>query len=92
VANLQSAIEMLLGLLTQFGLAVAATLTELELWIRSQLLEFGLSHAVQTVLLIGVAALLALGALRLFGGVIRIGVVLILLLVAIHIVMPVIQG
>ena len=44
------------------------------------------------MLLLAVAAVLVLGALRLFGGVIRIAVVLILLLVAIHIVMPVIQG
>jgi hypothetical protein len=32
------------------------------------------------------------GSLQLFGGLIRIAVVLILLLIAIHIVMPIIQG
>jgi hypothetical protein len=92
VANLQNAIDTLLRLLTQFGLVVAAALAELELWIRGQLQQLGLPHAVQTVLLLAVAAVLVLGAFRLFGGVIRIAVVLILLLVAIHIVMPVIQG
>ncbi len=92
VANLQNAIDTLLRLLTQFGLVVAAALTELELWIRGQLQQLGLPHGVQTVLLLAVAAILVLSALRLFGGVIRIAVVLILLLVAIHIVMPVIQG
>lgn len=92
MANLQNAIDTLLRLLTQFGLVVAAALTELELWIRGQLQQLGLPHGVQTVLLLAVAAILVLSALRLFGGVIRIAVVLILLLVAIHIVMPVIQG
>jgi hypothetical protein len=92
VANLQNAVDTLLRLLTQFGLVVAAALTELELWIRGQLQQLGLPHSVQTVLLLAVAAVLVLGALRLFGGVIRIAVVLLLLLLAIHIVMPVIQG
>jgi hypothetical protein len=36
--------------------------------------------------------LLVLGSWRLFGGLIRVVVVLILVLIAIHIVMPVIQG
>jgi hypothetical protein len=92
VANLQNAIDTLLRLLTQFGLVVAAALTELEMWIRSQLQQFGLPHAVQTLLLLAVAAGLLLGALRLFGGVIRIALVVVLLLVAIDIVMPVIKG
>ncbi len=92
MATLQNAIDTLLGLLTQFGVLVAAGLTELELWVRGQLQQFGLPHVVQTVLLTAVAAVLALGAVRLFGGVIRVAVVLVLLLVAIHVVMPVIQG
>ena len=61
VGNLQNAIDTLLGLLTQFGLAVAAGLTELELWLRGELQQFGLPHAVQTVILTAVAAVLALG-------------------------------
>lgn len=92
MGNLQTAINSLLGLLTQFGLAVAAILTELELWLRGELQQLGVPHALQTLILLAVAAALVVGSLQLFGGLIRIAVVLILLLIALHIVMPVIQG
>jgi hypothetical protein len=92
VGNFENAINTLLALLKQFGLAVAALLTALELWLRSVLQQFGVPHTLQTVILVAVAAILVLGALRLFGGLIRIAVVLILLLIAIHIIMPVVQG
>ncbi len=92
MGNLQSAINTLLQLLKQFGLAVAAILTSLELWLRGQLQHLGVAPVIQTVVLLAVAAILVLGALRLFGGLIRIAIVLILLLVAIHIVLPVIPN
>jgi hypothetical protein len=92
VGNFVSAINTLLALLKQFGRAIAALLTALELWLRSVLVQFGVPHTLQTVILVGVAAILVLGSLRLFGGLIRIAVVLILLLIAIHIIMPVVQG
>jgi hypothetical protein len=92
VSQLQTAIDALLNLLTQFGLAVATILTEFELWLRGVLQQIGVPHTLQTVLLLAVAAVLVLGSLRLFGGIIRIAVILVLLLIAIHIVMPVIQG
>ncbi len=76
----------------QFGLAVAAILTELELWLRGELRQLGVPQTAQTLVLLVVAALLVLGAWRLFGGLIRLAVVLVLLLIAIHIVMPVIRG
>jgi hypothetical protein len=92
VGNLQTAIDTLLKLLIQFGVAVAAILTEFELLLRGELQLLGVPHTVQTLILLAVAALLVLGSLRLFGGLIRIAVVLILVLIAIHIVMPVVQG
>jgi hypothetical protein len=92
VGNLENAINTLLDLLKQFGLAVAAVLTSLELWLRGELQALGVPHTVQTLVLLVVAAILVLGSLRLFGGLIRVAVVLILLLIAIHIVLPVIQG
>ncbi len=92
MSQLQTAIDTLLKLLTEFGLAVAGILTGFELWLRGVLQQFGVPHTLQTLLLLAVAALLVLGSLRLFGGIIRIAVILILVLVAIHIVMPVIQG
>jgi hypothetical protein len=92
VENLQSTINALLKLLTQFGLALAAILTGLELWLRGELRQLGVPQAAQTLILLVVAVLLILGSLRLFGGLIRVAAVLILMLIAIHILLPVIQG
>jgi hypothetical protein len=92
VENLRTAIDSLLSLLTQFGMAIAAMLTDLELWLREELQQLGVPHTAQTLLLLAVAVLLVLGSLRLFAGIIRIAAVLILVLIAIHIVAPVIQG
>jgi hypothetical protein len=92
VEKLQTTIDALLKLLMELGLALAALLTGLELWVREQLQQLGVSHTVQTLILLAVAAVLILGSLRLFGGLIRVAAVLILLLIAIHIVMPIIQG
>lgn len=92
MGQIETAIDSLLKLLTQFGVAVAAVLTAFELWLRHLLEQLGVPHTLQTVLLLAVAAVLVLGSLRLFGGLIRIAVVLILLLIAIHIVLPVVQG
>jgi hypothetical protein len=92
VANLQTAIDTLLHLLGQFGVAVAAMLTELEFWLRGALQQFGVPHTLQTTTLLIVAAALVVGSLQLLGGLVRLAVVLILLLLAIHIVMPVVQG
>jgi hypothetical protein len=52
----------------------------------------GVAPAAQTLILVLVAVLLILGSLRLFGGLIRVAAVLILMLIAIHILLPVIQG
>lgn len=92
MGSFENAINTLLDLLKQFAMAVAAILTSLELWLRAELQALGVPHTVQTLVLLVVAAILVLGSLRLFGGLIRVAVVLILLLIAIHIVMPVVQG
>jgi hypothetical protein len=92
VENLESAIAGLLQILKQLGLALAAILTALELMLRQELQKLGVAQNLQTVILLAVAVILVLGALRLFGGVIRIAIVLVLLLVAIHIALPVIPG
>ena len=90
--NFQNAISTLLQLLTTFGLAVAAILSGFEMWLRGALKHAGVQPPFQTVILLTVAVLLVVGSLRLFGGLIRVAAVLILLLIAIHIVLPVIQG
>lgn len=92
MSQFQTAIDTLLRLLTEFGVAVASILTGFELWLRGVLEQIGVPHTLQTVVLLAVAVVLVLGSLRLFGGLIRIAVILILLLIAIHIVMPVVHG
>jgi hypothetical protein len=88
VGNLQTAIDGLLKLIVQFGVAVIAILTGLEVWLRTQLRHLGVPPSAQTLILLAVAALLVLGSWRLFGGIIRVAVLLILVLIAIHIALP----
>jgi hypothetical protein len=92
MGNLTNAIDELLQGFRQLGDAVVGLLTALELWLRSELQRLGVPHSVQTLILLTVAVVLVLGTLRLFGGLIRVVVVLILLVIAIHIMMPIIQG
>jgi hypothetical protein len=51
----------------------------------------GLTGPAQTVVMVAIAVVLILAALKLFGGLIRVAAVLVLLLIALHIVMPVFQ-
>ena len=81
----------LLQLLIQLGDLIVAGIVTIELWLRAQLAQFGLPPNIQTAILVVLAALLIIGALRLFGGLIRIAVVLVLILIAIHILMPLTQ-
>jgi hypothetical protein len=89
---LQDAIDALLQVFRQLANAVAALLTALELWLRGELQRLGVPPTLQTLILLAVAVVLVLGTLRLLGGLVRVVVILILLLLAIHILMPVIQG
>ncbi len=85
------AIHALLQLLIEIGSLILAGILAIELWLRAQLTLLGVPPAIQTVLLVALAAVLILAALRLFGGLIRVAVVLILLLVVIHVLLPVLQ-
>ena len=91
MGNLESAINSLLRFLRQLSVVIANLLTQFEYWLHERLQDIGLPHTLQTAILLGVAVLLVLGALRLFAGLIRVAVVLILMLLVIHLVMPVIQ-
>ena len=85
------AVRSLLDLLIKLGNLIVAGLIAVEVWLRAQLTQFGLPAPVQTVILIVVAALLVIGSLRLFGGLIRVAVVLVLILIAIHVALPALQ-
>lgn len=90
--RLQTTADALLRLVMLLGLTVLAVLSGLESWLHQELRQMGVPHTAQTPILLVVAALLVLGSLRLFGGLIRVAAVLVLVLIAIHIVMPVVQG
>jgi hypothetical protein len=91
VDNFTHVINNLLQFLIRLGDLIVGVIVTIELWLRAQLMQLGVSPPVQTVILIALAAVLILGSLRLFGGLIRVAVVLILILIAIHILMPVLQ-
>jgi hypothetical protein len=91
VETFTRAIDALLQLLIQLGALILAGIVAVELWLRTQFALFGLPPTIQTVLLIAMAVVLILVALRLFGGLIRVAVVLLLLLVVIHVLLPIIQ-
>lgn len=82
------AVDGLLNALVELGHLIVSGLVALELWLRSQLATAGLPPAIQTVLLVAFAVLLIVAALRLFGGLFRVAVILVLILIAIHIIMP----
>ena len=85
------AVNTVLQLLIELGNLVLAGIVAIEVWIRAQLTLLGLPPAVQVILLVAVALVLILTALRLFGGLIRVAVVLVLLLIVTHALLPVIQ-
>jgi hypothetical protein len=89
--SFEHVINSLLQFLIRLGDVIVGGIVTLELWMRGQLSQFGLTPQVQTVIMVALAAVLILGALRLFGGLIRVAVVLVLILIALHIVMPVLQ-
>jgi hypothetical protein len=89
VDDFKRAINSLLQMLVELGNLILAGLVAFERWVRAQLETFGLTPEIQTVIMLALAVLLILGSLRLFGGLIRIVMLLVLVLVAIHIVLPV---
>ncbi len=89
--SLNHAVEVLLHLVIQAGNLIVAGIIAIELWMRAQLATLGLPPDIQTVLLVALAVLLIVAALRLFGGLIRVAVVLVVVLIAIHVLLPVFQ-
>jgi hypothetical protein len=84
-------INSLLQLVIQLGNIIVGGIVTIELWLRDQLTHFGLPSSIQTAILVALAALLIIASLRLFGGLIRVAVVLVLILIAVHILLPVLQ-
>jgi hypothetical protein len=84
-------INSLLQLLIRLGDVIVDAIVALEIWMRDQLQLMGVTGPAQTVVMVALAVVLIVAAFRLFGGLIRVAAVLVLLLVALHIVLPVLQ-
>ncbi len=87
--NLQHVLTTLLRMSIEIGNILLDMLVASEEWAHDRLSQLGLSANVQTVTMTTVTLVLILFALRLFGGLIRFIVVVALLLVAIHILLPI---
>jgi hypothetical protein len=91
LAAVNNALQTLLNLLVQLGDLVMAGIVACELWLRGELTLLHVPRPIQTVLMVALAVLLIVAALRLFGGLIRVAVVVVLLLIALHVLLPIIQ-
>lgn len=90
--NFRHVVNSLLQLVLGLGDLIVAGIMAIELWLRAQLSQLGISQPIQTVILLAVAVVLIVAALRLFGGLIRVALVLVLILIAIHVVMPLVHA
>jgi hypothetical protein len=86
--KVDQAINALLALFASAADAVLAGLAAVEQWLRAQLTGLGVTPQIQTVIMIAVAILLLLLVLRVFGGIIRVVLVVFLILLALHVVLP----
>ena len=86
--KVDQAINALLALFASAADAVLAGLAAIEQWLRGQLTGLGVAPQIQTVIMVAAAIVLLLLVLRVFGGVIRIVLVIFLILLALHVVLP----
>ena len=85
-------LKALVGIFVYLADLALAVFAAIELWLRGELQAMGLAPVVQTIILVAVAVLLVLAALNLLGGLIRVLVVLFLVLLAVHILVPLIPA
>jgi hypothetical protein len=91
VDSFEHVINSLLQLLIQLGDVIVGWIVIIENALRGQLMQLGVAPQLQTVILLACAVALILGALKLFGGLIRVAIVLVLILIALHILMPILH-
>ncbi len=88
MGDFHPAVNALLQFLQQLITLAANALTALDSWLRGQMDLLGVPPTIQTLIILAVSVFLIIGALRVLGGLIRVGAVLILVLVVIHFLMP----
>jgi hypothetical protein len=92
VSNVQTTADNLLALLLRLAVAVGDMFAAMEVWLRGALEVSGVPHSLQTVILVAVPVLLGLAVMRVFDGLIRVFIVLLLLAIALHIIIPALQS
>ena len=85
------AIDNLIKSFRRVGNSILDGFGTLELWMRGQLSQFGLTLQAQTIVMITLAVVLILVSCQLFSGLIRVVAVLVLTALALHIALPVLQ-
>jgi hypothetical protein len=88
VDNFNHLLNQFLQLILLVGNVLVTGIIAVQTWLRGALASFGVPEQVQSVVLVVVAVLLVLTCLRLFGGLIRLAILLLLVLVAVHFVAP----
>ncbi len=86
--QLDHAITALLALFRAASDVVLAGLAAVEQWLRVQLTGLGVAPGLQTAIMLAAAVVLAVLVLRVFGGVIRILLIVFLILLALHVLLP----
>ena len=82
--TLHRLIDDLLGLLAMIVAAILAAIGWVDLSLRRAMTHGGIPHDVQTVILVLVTIALVIGAVRMLGGVVRIAILVLLLLLLIQ--------
>ena len=90
MVDFRQTVNSLLQLLLELADLIIAGILTIESWLRGQLTQLGVPQNVQTAILLALAVLLVLGSLRLFGGLIRVALVLVLILIAFRMVIPIV--
>lgn len=90
--DVKRVLDRLLELLLSLGAVIVNSIIAIELWIRNQLTGWGVPAGIQTAVLVVLAIVLVALAFRLFGGLVRIAIIILLALIALHILMPVLHA
>ena len=89
--NFRHTLDAILAFVIQIMDRIIVGIIAIEMWSREQLGQFGLPPNLQTATLVGLAVVLIIASLKLFGGLIRVAAILILVLIALHVLMPAFQ-
>lgn len=85
---MQNAVQTVMGLLISLFMLLLGWAGKVQEFLRIELIGLGIEQNMQDLILVCTAALLALAALRLFGGVIGVLLTLFLLMVIAHVLAP----